>query len=116
MNIGPWLISEEKSFLVSAYSGGPISGWAYKRGGSFVRTKLKQYSQLQNIFYLYNLKTDKTKYLLVPLHNWIEIGIEIASTHINCMEKLIKKAVGAKKLKGIDNFLILCSFLYFIEM
>ena len=116
MNIGPGLISGERSFLVGVYSGGPIFGWAYKRDGSFVRTKIKQYSQLQNIFYLYNLKTDKIKYLLVPLHNWIEIGIEIASTHIKCMEKSIKKAVCAKKLKGINNFLILCSFLYFIEI
>ena len=61
MNIGPGLISGERSFLVGVYSGGPISGWAYKRDGSFVRTKIKQYSQLQNIFYLYNLKTDKIK-------------------------------------------------------
>ena len=61
MNIGPGLKSEEKSFLVGVYSGGPISGWAYKRHGSFVRTKIKQYSQLQNIFFLYNLKTDKIK-------------------------------------------------------
>ena len=68
-----------------------LTRWAYKRDGSFVRTKMKQYSQLQNIFYLYNLKTDKIKYLLVPLHNWIEIGIEIASTHIKCMEKRSKK-------------------------
>ena len=70
----------------------------------------------KTFFYLYNLKTDKIKYLLVPLHNWIEIGIEIASTHIKCMEKSIKKAVCAKKLKGINIFLILCSFLYFIEI
>ena len=116
MNIGPWRISGERPFLVGVYSGGPISGWAYKRDGSFVRTKIKQYSQLQNIFYLYNLKTDKIKYLLVPLHNWIEIGIEITSTHIKCMEKLIKKAICAKKLKGINNFLILTSFLYFMNI
>ena len=116
MNIGPWRISGERPFLVGVYSGGPISGWAYKRDGSFVRTKIKQYSQLQNIFYLYNLKTDKIKYLLVPLHNWIEIGIEIASTHIKCMKKLTKKAVYAEKLKGINNFLILYSFLYFVEI
>ena len=81
----------------------PISGWDYKLDGSFVRTKIKQYPQLQNIFYLYNLKTDKIKYLLVPLHNWIEIGIEIASTHIKCMEKLIKKAVYAKRLNRINT-------------
>ena len=98
------------------FFGGRIFGWAYKRGGSFVRTKIKQYPQLRNIFYLYNLKTGKIKYLLVPLHNWVEIGIEIASTHIKCMEKSIKKAVCTKKLKGINNFLILCSFLYFIEI
>ena len=61
MNIGPGFISGERSFLVGVYSGGPISGWAYKQDGSFVRTKIKQYSQLQNIFYLYNLKTDKIK-------------------------------------------------------
>ena len=30
--------------------------------------------------------------------------------------KAIKKAVCAKKLKGINNFLTLCSFLYFIEI
>ena len=112
MNIGPGLISRERSFLVGVYLGGPISGWAYKRDGSFVRTKIKQYSQLQNIFFLYNLKTDKIKYLLLPLPS----RIEIASTHIKCMEKSIKKAVCAKKLKGINNFLILCSFLYFIEI
>ena len=116
MNIGPWRISGERPFLVGVYSGGPISGWAYKRDGSFVRTKIKQYSQLQNIFYLYNLKTDKIKYLLVPLHNWIEIGIEIASTHIKGMKKLTKIAVYAKKLKRINNFLILYSFLYFVEI
>ena len=61
MNIGHGLISGERSFLVGVYSGGPIFGWAYKRDGSFVRTKIKQYSQFQNIFYLYNLKTDKMK-------------------------------------------------------
>ena len=61
MNIGPGLISGKRSFLVGVYSGEPISKWAYKRGGSFVRTKIKQHSQLQNIFYLYNLKTDKLK-------------------------------------------------------
>ena len=104
MNIGPGLISRERSFLVGVYLGGPISGWAYKQDGSFVRTKIKQYSQLQNIFYLYNLKTDKIKYLLVPLPSCIEIRIEIASTHIKCMEKSIKKAVCAKKIKGINNF------------
>ena len=76
MDIGPWLISGESSFLVGVYSGAIISGWAYKRDGSFVRTKIKQYSQLQNIFCPYDLKTDKIKYLLVPLHNWIEKGIE----------------------------------------
>ena len=82
------------------YLGGPISGWAYKQDASFVRTKIKQYSQLQNIFYFYNLKTDKIKYLLVPLPSCIEIRIEIASTHIKCMEKSIKKAACAKKNKG----------------
>ena len=61
MNIGPAIISGERSFLVGINSDWPISGWAYKRDGSFVRTKIKQYSQLQNIFYLYNLKTDKIK-------------------------------------------------------
>ena len=61
MNIGPGLISGGRSFLVSVYSGGPMSGWAHKRDGSFVRTKIEQYSQLQNIFYLCNLKTDKIK-------------------------------------------------------
>ena len=76
MNIGPAIISGERSFLVGVNSDWPISGWAYKRDGSFVRTKIKQYSQLQNIFYPYDLKTDKIKYLLVPLHNWIEKGIE----------------------------------------
>ena len=91
MNIGLGLISGERSFLVGVYLGGPISGLAYKQDGSFVRTKIKPYCQLQNIFYLYNLKTDKMKYLLAPPHNWIEIGIEIASTHIICMEKSIKK-------------------------
>ena len=35
----------------------------------------------KTFFYLYNLKTDKIKYLLVPLHNWIEIGIEIPRTY-----------------------------------
>ena len=74
---------------MSLYPGGLTSGME-------LLLELKQYSQLQNIFYLYNLKTDKIKYLLVPLHNWIEIGIEIASTHIKCMEKSIKKAVRAK--------------------
>ena len=45
------------------------------------------------------------------------MGIEIASTHIKCMEKSIKKAVCAKNLNGINNYyLILCSFLYFIEI
>ena len=116
MNIDPGLISGERSFLLGLYSCRPISGWAYKRDGSFVRSKIKQYSQLQNIFYHYNLKTDKIKYLLVPLHNWIEMGIEIVSTHIKCMEKSIKKAVCAKNLNGINNYLILCSFLYFIEI
>ena len=76
MNIGSWPIAGESSFLVGVYSGGIISGWAYKRDGSFVRTKIKPYSQLQNIFYPYNLKTDKIKYLLVHLHNWIEKGME----------------------------------------
>ena len=61
MNIGPGLISGERFFLVVVYSGGLISGWAYKGDGSFVRTKIKQYSQLQNIFCLYNLKIDKIK-------------------------------------------------------
>ena len=32
------------------------------------------------------------------------------------MEKSIKKAVCAKKIKGINDFLILCSFLYFINI
>ena len=64
MNIGHGLISGERSFLVGVYSGGPISGWAYKRDGSFVGTKIKQYSQFQNIFYLYNLKTDKIKKII----------------------------------------------------
>ena len=100
MNIGPGLISRERYFWwayvwVGLYPGGLTSN------GPFVRTKIKQYSQLQNIFYLYNLKTDKIKYLLVPLHNWIEIGIEIAPSHKKCMEKSIKKAVCAKKLNGI---------------
>ena len=94
---------------MSLYPGGLTSGME-------LLLELKQYSQLQNIFYLYNLKTDKIKYLLVPLHNWIEIGIEIASLHLKCMEKSIKKAVCAKKLKGINNFLILCSFLYFMAL
>ena len=48
MNIGSGLISGERSFLVGVYSGGPISVWAYKRDGSFVRTKIKQYSHLQS--------------------------------------------------------------------
>ena len=61
MNISLGLIPGERSFLVGVYSGWPISGWAYKRDGFLVRTKIKQYSQLQNIFYLYNLKTDKIK-------------------------------------------------------
>ena len=104
MNIDPGLISRERSFLVGVYLGGSISGWAYKRDGSFVRTKIKPYSQLQNIFYLCNLKTDKIKYLLVSLPSWIEIGIEIVSRHIKCMEKSIKKAVCAKKIKGINKF------------
>ena len=98
MNRSPGLISAKRSFLVGVYSGGPISGWAYKRDGSFVRTKIRQYSQLQNIFYLYNPKTDKIKYLVVLLHNWIERGLEIASTQIKCTEKSIKRAVCAKKL------------------
>ena len=75
MNTGPGLISGERFFLVGIYSGEPISWWAYKRDGAFVRTKIKQYSQFQNIFYLYNLKTDKIKYLLVPLHKRIETEI-----------------------------------------
>ena len=50
MNIGPGFIAEERSFLVGVYLGGPISGWAYKRDGPFVTTKIKQHSQLQNIF------------------------------------------------------------------
>ena len=50
MNIGPGLISGEWSFLVGVYLGGSISRWAYKQDRSFVRTKIKQYSQLQNIF------------------------------------------------------------------
>ena len=61
MNIDLGLISGERTFLVGVYSSGPVSGWAYKRDASFVRTKIQQYSQLQNIFYLYNLKTDKIK-------------------------------------------------------
>ena len=61
MNISPGLLSGERSFLVDVFSGGPISGWDDKRDGSFVKTKIKQYSQFQNIFYLYNLKTDQLK-------------------------------------------------------
>ena len=64
MNISPGLISGERSFLVGVFSGGPISGWDDKRDGSFVKTKIKQYSQFQNIFYLYNLKTDKMKKII----------------------------------------------------
>ena len=64
MNISPGLISGERSFLVGVFSGGPISGWDDKRDGSFVKTKIKQYSQFQNIFYLYNLKTDKIKKII----------------------------------------------------
>ena len=94
----------------------PVVSASVQTSGMDLLLELKQYSQLQNIFYFYNLKTDKIKYLLVSLHNWIETGIAIASTHIKCMEKSIKKAACAKKLKGINNFLILCSFLYFIEI
>ena len=83
------------SFLVGVYSGGPISGWAYRRDGSFVRTETKQYSQLQNIFYLYNLKNDKIKYVLVPLDNWIEI-----SSTYKVYEKIDQKSCLRKKIKG----------------
>ena len=100
MNIGPGLISGERSFLVGVYSGGPISGWAYKWDGSFVRTKIKQHSQLLNIFYLYNLKTEKwNKVSSCSLHNWIEIGIEIASTHTKFMENRSKKLSAQKNLR-----------------
>ena len=36
--------------------------------------------------------------------------------HIKCMEEPTKKAICAKKLKGVTNFLIHCGFLYFIEI
>ena len=39
MNIGPGLLSGERSFLVGVYSGGPISGWAYKRMGLLLELK-----------------------------------------------------------------------------
>ena len=52
MNIGPRLIAGVKSFLKGVYSGWPISGWALKARWVFVRTKLKQFSEHQNILSL----------------------------------------------------------------
>ena len=69
----------------------------------------------KTFFYLYNLKTDKIKYLLVPLHNWIKIGIEIPCTY-KVYGRIDIKAICANKLKRINKFLIHCSFLYVIEI
>ena len=101
MNIFPGLISGERSFLVGLYRGGPISGWAYKRDGSFVGTKIKQCSQLQNIFYLYNLKTDKIKKISSCSSSQLDRNRDRNSVYTYMLyEKIDQKSCLRQKIKG----------------
>ena len=73
-NIGPGLISREKTFLVSVYSGGGGGGGGLKAGWIFCLNQNKAIflSSKHLIFKTWKLiKSNLIKYLLVFLPNWM---------------------------------------------
>ena len=77
------------------------------------------------------IKSNKIKFFLAPLHNWItRFGAGVTGSsrdasvgewvlggeiEIPCTYELYGR-IFAKKLKGLNNCLIQCSFPYFIEI